>query len=83
MASYNNIEFKQRMQPVIAWRAMKKLLAETGFEDVEFRYTYRGNGYFRFFTPAYIVVSTFENLFRALGWNAFCAGMLVTASKKG
>lgn len=62
---------------------MRKLLAESGFEDVEIRHYYRANDYFAFFLPAFLVVTLFENLCRAANWRFFCSGMVISARKPG
>ncbi len=62
-------------------REMRRLLERSGFEEIHVRCFYRGNGYFRYFTPAYVVVSLLETVFRSLGLTAFAAAMLVSARR--
>ena len=60
---------------------MRKLLEETGFRDVELRTHYRANKYFKFFFPLYFLVTSFENLCRALGWSYFSSGFIISGRK--
>lgn len=61
---------------------MKRLLARTGFTDVQVIPFYRANDYFSFFAPLFLLVSFWENLCRVLGLRALCSGFIVTAVKK-
>jgi len=61
--------------------AMRKLLREQGFTEVEFQIFYRANDYFAFFIPLYIVVSIFENVCRKLNFTLFASGFVVSAKR--
>jgi SAM-dependent methyltransferase len=60
---------------------MRKLLAKSGFEDIEIRHYYRANDYFAFFLPAFLAVTLFENLCRGANWHFFCSGIVISARK--
>lgn len=62
-------------------RAMRRLFEETGFEEVRVELFYRANDYFAFFTPAYILISVFENICHRLGFTMFASGFIITARK--
>jgi hypothetical protein len=62
-------------------REMERLFEAAGFSEVDIRPFYRANDYFDFFFPAYLVITAFENLCRALRWRFWCSGMVITAVK--
>jgi SAM-dependent methyltransferase len=62
-------------------RAMRRLLEDIGFVDIDVRAYYRANDYFAFFLPAYVLVTTFENLCRRWGWTTFASGFVVSARR--
>ena len=61
--------------------SLRKLLNESGFCDVNYIIYYKATDYFAFFLPLYVLVATFENLSKRFGWEIFCSGMVVTATK--
>ena len=63
--------------------AMRALLEGTGFEEVDVLPYYRANDYFAFFTPAFLLVTAFENLCWRLGWSSFASGFVISARKPG
>jgi hypothetical protein len=62
-------------------RAMRKLFAENGLVAIETKAYYRANDYFAFFVPAYILISLFENICRALKLELFASGFVISARK--
>jgi hypothetical protein len=60
---------------------MVRLFEKAGFSNVEIDVLYRANGYFKFFFPVFIAVTAFENLCRALHWNVFFSGMVISARR--
>lgn len=60
---------------------MKRLFEAAGFSEVDVRPFYRANDYFDFFVPAYVFITLFENLCRALSWRYWCSGFVITAVK--
>jgi hypothetical protein len=60
---------------------MTRLFEKVGFSNVEIEVLYRANSYFQFFFPAFIAVTAFENLCRALNWKLFCSGMVISAQR--
>lgn len=61
--------------------AMERVFRQNGFANIRITPFYRANDYFAFFTPAYVAVSLFENLSRALGLRMFCSGFIVSAER--
>jgi hypothetical protein len=62
--------------------SMRKLLIKRGFTDVDIQAYYRANDYFAFFTPLFLVVTTFENFCRKLGLDIFASGFVISAKKR-
>jgi len=62
-------------------KEMRRLLCQSGFENVEIKYYYRANDYFAFFFPLYLLIGVFGNICKVLNWKLFCAGMLISARK--
>jgi hypothetical protein len=62
-------------------RRMERLFAKTGFTDIEITCFYRANDYFAFFTPAYIVISIFENLCDLMKWRTFASGFVISGRR--
>jgi len=60
---------------------MKQLFEAAGFEKVDVRPFYRANDYFDFFVPAYLLITLFENVCRALRLSFWCSGFVITAVK--
>jgi hypothetical protein len=60
---------------------MVKLFRETGFEEIDIDIHYGANDYFSFFIPAFVLVTAFENICRALGLRYFASGFVVSACK--
>lgn len=42
---------------------------------------YPANDYFAFFTPAFILVTLFENICKSLNWEVFASGFVISAKK--
>ena len=61
--------------------AMEKLMIENNFVDVNTRTFYRANDYFAFFTPAFVLVTLFENICKSLNWEVFASGFIISAKK--
>ena len=59
--------------------AMRKLFVKNGFTDIEIRALYRANDYFAFFTPLFLVVTTFENVCKKLNLEIFASGFIISA----
>jgi SAM-dependent methyltransferase len=62
-------------------RDMVRVFEGVGFEDVRVRVFYRANDYFAFFFPAFIAVTAFENICKALGWSYFASGFVISGRK--
>lgn len=62
-------------------QAMKKLFEEEGFMDIKVKSYYRANDYFAFFTPAFILVSLFENICKMSNLDVFSSGFIISARK--
>jgi SAM-dependent methyltransferase len=62
-------------------RDMARVFEDVGFEDVQVRTFYRANDYFAFFFPAFIAVTAFENICRALDWTYFASGFVISGRK--
>jgi len=62
-------------------REMVQLFEDVGFEAVRVSTFYRANDYFAFFFPAFIAVTGFENLCRALDWGYFASGLVISGRK--
>jgi hypothetical protein len=60
---------------------MIRLFHRHGFTDINMRIFYRANDYFRFFFPAYIIISIFENICSLLGWRVFASGFVISACR--
>jgi len=62
-------------------RDMVRVFEDVGFEDVRVRIFYRANDYFAFFLPAFVAVTAFENICKALGWTYFASGFVISGRK--
>ena len=62
-------------------RAMTEALVAVGFAEIDLQPFYRANDYFAFFTPAFIVITLYENVCRRLGLRALASGFVVSARK--
>lgn len=62
-------------------RAMTQAFQEVGFAEIDLRPFYRANDYFAFFTPAFIVVTLFENACRWLDLRSMASGFVISARK--
>jgi SAM-dependent methyltransferase len=60
---------------------IKKLSINSGFRQIKIIPFFRANDYFRFFIPAYILVTLWENICRRLKLAQFCSGFIIVASK--
>lgn len=60
---------------------LRRLFENTGFTDINTRAYYRGNDYFAFFLPLFIIVTAFENLCKWLKWDYFASGFVISAHK--
>jgi SAM-dependent methyltransferase len=60
---------------------MARLFEDVGFEDVRVTTYYRANDYFAFFFPAFIAITAFENLCKALDWSYFASGFVISGRK--
>jgi hypothetical protein len=61
--------------------ALRKLLEDVGFRDIEIIPYYKAADYFAFFLPLYLAIAAFENVTEFLGLSTFSSGMIVTAYK--
>jgi SAM-dependent methyltransferase len=62
-------------------KGMLKLFRETSFEDTDIDIHYGANDYFSFFIPAFVLITVFENVCRALGLTYFASGYVISARK--
>lgn len=62
--------------------AMRRLCREAGFTNITFSFYYRANFYFEVFSPAFLVVTLWEDICRLLGLTTFCSGFVITAQRK-
>ena len=60
---------------------MVRLFRESGFEEIDIDIHYGANDYFSFFVPAFVLVTAFENLCRAMRWTYFASGYVISARK--
>ena len=63
-------------------REMKKISTHLGFKEIQVITFFRANDYFRFFVPAYILVTLFENICRQVKWEELCSGFIIVARKQ-
>ena len=64
-------------------KQMTLLCRELGFNDIRVSCYYRANYYFEVFFPAFFLVTLWENICRCFGWESFCSGFVIRASKNG
>ena len=62
-------------------RAMTHAFRAAGFTEIDVKPFYRANDYFAFFTPAFIVVTLFENVCRLLSLSTLASGIVISARK--
>lgn len=62
-------------------RGMTRAFRAAGFTEIDVKPFYRANDYFAFFTPAFIIVTLFENVCRLLGLSTFASGIVISARK--
>lgn len=62
-------------------RDMVRVFEGVGFEAVHVKTFYRANDYFAFFFPAFIAVTVFENICKALDWTRFASGFVISGRK--
>jgi SAM-dependent methyltransferase len=62
-------------------REMKKISMAAGFNKINIIPFFRANDYFRFFAPAYILVTLWENICRILKCEQLCSGFIIIARK--
>ena len=62
-------------------REMKKISSALGFREIRVIPFFRANDYFRFFVPAYILVTLLENICKKLKWEWLCSGFIIVARK--
>ncbi len=60
---------------------MGKILIETGFKKIKIIPYYKAGDYFAFFTPLYLLISFFENLFEKFNLKYFASGIIISAEK--
>lgn len=60
---------------------LKKVTQNLGFQQIEITPFYRANNYFRFFLPAYILVTLWENICKRFNWKLLCSGFIIIARK--
>jgi len=61
--------------------AMKQLFIQTNYKEINAQAFYRANDYFAFFTPAFILVTAFENLCAKFNFEIFASGYVISAKK--
>ena len=61
---------------------MKELSRTSGFDNIEIIPFFRANDYFRFFIPAYLLVTFWENICRRFKWVQLCSGFILIARKQ-
>ncbi len=62
-------------------KEIKRISKNIGFRQIQIIPFFRANDYFRFFIPAYILVTLWENICRRLKWEQFCSGFIIVANK--
>ena len=62
-------------------RAMAEAFRTVGFTEIDVQPFYRANDYFAFFTPAFIIVTLYENVCRWLDLRALASGFVISARK--
>jgi len=62
-------------------KEMKRISKNLGFSQIRIIPFFGANDYFRFFIPAYILVTLWENICRRLRWEQFCSGFIIVANK--
>lgn len=62
-------------------RKMRRAFCDAGFTDIQIQPFYRANDYFAFFTPAFIIITLFENACRWLNVSSFASGFIISARK--
>ena len=62
-------------------REMKRISGALGFREIRVVPFFRANDYFRFFAPAYILVTLLEEISKKLKWEQLCSGFIITARK--
>jgi hypothetical protein len=62
-------------------RKMARAFSAAGFTEIDIQPFYRANDYFAFFTPAFIIVTLFENACKRLDLSAFASGFVISARK--
>jgi len=60
---------------------IKKMSINSGFREIQIISFFRANDYFRFFIPAYILVTLWENICRRLKLVQLCSGFIIVARK--
>ena len=60
---------------------MTRALRAAGFTEIDVKPFYRANDYFAFFTPAFIIITMFENVCRLLGLSTLASGIVISARK--
>lgn len=63
-------------------RKMEILSQTQGYRQIKIIPFYRANNYFRFFLPAYILVTLWENICRRYNWKLLCSGFIIIARKQ-
>lgn len=61
--------------------AMTRAFGAAGFTEIDVQPFYRANDYFAFFTPAFIIVTLFENTCRLLDLRTLASGFVISARK--
>jgi len=62
-------------------KAMNDAFRSVGFTDIDIQAFYRANDYFAFFTPAFIIVTFFENACAFFNIRSFASGFVISARK--
>ncbi|MFP4054947.1 MAG: class I SAM-dependent methyltransferase [Phycisphaerae bacterium] len=60
---------------------MRRLAKHHGFKNIRFTRFYRGNDYFAFFLPAFLAITSLENLASRSGTDAMASGFVITMEK--
>jgi hypothetical protein len=62
--------------------SMKALFLKSGFKDIKLKIYYRGNEYFRFFVPLFVLITAFENFCNHMKLDLFASGFIISATKQ-
>jgi hypothetical protein len=62
--------------------ALKKLLEDNGFKEIEYAFSYNQSSYFSFFVPCFLVSIVWDFCMYLLGVRNLCAYVCFAAKKK-